>query len=209
MAGAGARFDIDTLAVRQVGPLIGQITGSERTDDLAAFAARWNITLVSWRSSGDIDAIIDAWTARPPKALLLGARRKWWLRAGLPAAVAGRLRRSARARGIEVINDPATDRVTPVLGLAWRINERRPWYHAYVLSALAVSLVAILVKWLDGVVPAESLAVLFLTAVVYSANAYGMGAGLFTSVLSVGLFDFFFLDAALRTPPHLSRTCCC
>ena len=179
-----------TLAVRQEGRIWARITGSDQADDVAAFAARWNITLVTWRSAGDVDAIIDGWTARPPKAVMLGARRQWWLRAGLPAATAGRLRRSARARGIEVVTEPVQDGVPPVLGLAWRINEHRPWYHAYVLSARSPSkLVAIVVKWLDGIVASESLAILFLTAVVYSANAYGMGAGLFTSVLSVGLFD--------------------
>ena len=53
----------------------------------------------------------------------------------------------------------------------------------YIVGAfVALSLVAILVKWLDGIVPAGNLAILFLTAVVYSANAYGMGAALFTSV---------------------------
>ena len=37
-----------------------------------------------------------------------------------------------------------------------------------------------------------NLAILFLTAVVYSANAYGMAAGAFTSILSVALYDYFF-----------------
>jgi two-component system sensor histidine kinase KdpD len=181
-----------TLAVRRVGRVWARVTGSDQADDLAAFAARWNITLVPWRSAADVDAIIDGWTARPPKAVMLGARRQWFMRAGLPAATAGRLRRSARARGIEVITDPANDFANAVLGLAWRIDETRPWYHAYILSALAVSLVAIVVKWLDGIIDSESLAILFVTAVVYSANAYGMGAALFTSILSVGMFDYFF-----------------
>ncbi len=181
-----------TLAVRRVGKVWARVTGSDQADDLEAFATRWNITLVPWRTAADVDAIIDGWAARQPKALMLGARRQWFLRAGLPAAIAGRLRRSARARGIEVIADPAQDTANPILGLAWRIDESRPWYHAYILSAVAVSLVAIVIKWLDGVVAPESLAVLFLAAVVYSANAYGMGAALFTSVLSVGLFDYFF-----------------
>ena len=190
-----------TLAVRRVGRVWARITGSDQADDLAAFATRWNITLVPWRSAADVDALIDGWTARPPKALMLGARRQWLLRPGLSAATAGRLRRSARARGIEVITDPVHDGAPAVLGLAWRINEGRPWYHAYILSAVAVSLVAIVVKWLDGIIASESLAVLFLTAVVYSANAYGMGAALFTSVLSVGIFDYFFQDPRYELHP--------
>ncbi|MHB1206416.1 MAG: DUF4118 domain-containing protein, partial [Rhodospirillaceae bacterium] len=190
-----------TLAVRRIGRVWARVTGSDQADDLAAFAARWNITLVPWRSASDVDAIIDGWAARPPKAVMLGTRRQWFLRAGLPAATAGRLRRSARARGIEVITDPANDFANPVLGLAWRIDENRPWYHAYILSALAVSMVAIVVKWLDGTIASESLAILFMTAVVYSANAYGMGAALFTSVLSVGLFDYFFQNPRYELHP--------
>jgi two-component system sensor histidine kinase KdpD len=190
-----------TLAIRRVGRITAKMTGSEQAEDLAAFAARWNITLVTWRTNADIDAIIDGWAARQPKALMLGLKRQWAWREGLPAGMRSRLRRAARARGMEVINDPGHDEPQALLGLAWRVDEHRPWYHAYILSALAVSLVAILVKWLDRVVPTDSLAILFMTAVVYSANAYGMGAGLFTSVLSVGLFDYFFISPRYQLHP--------
>ncbi len=182
-----------TLAVQDRPRWWTRLMGYETADELAAFTGRWNITLVTWRGGGEIDGIIDGWTVRRPKELLVGLRRAWPWSPGIPAAIAERLERSARAQGIELIPDSNQDRgQPPILGLAWRLDEQRPWYHAYVLSAFGVSLVAILMNWLDGIVPASSLAILFLTAVVYSAAAYGMAAASFTSVLSVGLFDFFF-----------------
>src|SRR4051812_31013379 len=57
-----------TLAVRRVSRLAAKITGAEHAHSLAAFCERWNVTLVPWRSSADIDAIIDGWAARQPKA---------------------------------------------------------------------------------------------------------------------------------------------
>ena len=79
---------------------------------------RHDLTAFGTDSAADVDAIIDGWAARTPKAVMVGARRQWLMRPGLPAAITGRLRRSARARGIEFITDPAQDTASPVLGLA-------------------------------------------------------------------------------------------
>lgn len=181
-----------TLAVRAMSPTWAQLMGLTIAEDLSEFAERWNITVVPWRSTADIDAIIEAWNVRAPQAIVLGPRK------GMPAGTPARIEKAARARGLEIIQDPAHERAhTPLLGLAWRLDEQRPWYHAYILSAFAVSLVALVVKWFAGIVPAQSLAAMFLMAVVYSANAYGMAAASFTTLLSVGLFSYFFSN-----PPY-------
>jgi len=179
--------DLDlTLAVRAMSPTWAQLMGLTVADDLSEFTESWGITVVSWRTTGDIDAILEAWDARAPSAVVLGP--------GAPA----RIGKAASTRGIEVIQDPSQERAhTPRFGLAWRLDEQRPWYHAYILSAFAVSLVALVVKWFATIVPAQSLAAMFLMAVVYSANAYGMAAASFTTLLSVGLFGYFFSD-----PPY-------
>ena len=181
------------LAVRTTPESWAQLMGFTTAADLTDFAERWDISLLSWRSSEDVDALLATWDHHAPAAVVFGARQGWAMRPGVPGAIANRMEKSARALNIEVISDPAQERsYTPVLGLAWRLDEQRPWYHAYVLSAFAVSLVAIMVKWLSGVLPAQSLAPLFLMAVVYSANAYGMAAASFTTLVSVGLFSYFF-----------------
>ena len=182
-----------TLAVQKVPRPLARFLGYSTAEDLAAFAARWNITLVAWRDGEDIDRIVAGWRLRAPQVLVLGARKGLALRPGLPGAISTRLETAARAQKIEVVTDVTQDRdPAPRLGLAWRLDEQRPWYHAFVLSAFAVALVAILVKWLAGIVPVQSIAPLFLIAVVYSANAYGMAAATFTTILSVGLFSYFF-----------------
>lgn len=184
-----------TLAVRSVPETWARLMGLTTASDLAPFAARWSITLITWRTAEDIDNILSTWSLRAPAAVAIGARKSRALRAGLSASLAGRVERATRARGIEIIPDPAQEQGhTPLLGLAWRLDDQRPWYHSYILSAFAVSLVAILLKWFAGILPAQSLAPLFLMAVVYSANAYGMAAATFTTLLSVGVFSYFFSE---------------
>jgi len=184
-----------TLAIREVPQVWGELMGYVTGDDMAAFAERWDISLVFWRSGKEIDDILASWNVRAPSAIVLGPRKGMAFRAGLSNIIASKLERAARAQNIEIIPDPAQERAaSQVLGLAWRLDEQRPWYHAFVLSAFAASLVAILVKWLAGIVPAANLAPLFLIAVVYSANAYGMAAASFTTLLGVGLFSYFFSD---------------
>ena len=192
-----------TLAVRAMSPAWAQLMGLTIADDLTEFAARWGITVVTWRNTADIDTLLEAWTARAPTAVVLGPRK------GMPQGAAARVEKAARAQGIEVIQDPSQERAhTPLLGLAWRLDEQRPWYHAYILSAFAVSLVAIVVKWFAGIVPTQSLAAMFLMAVVYSANAYGMAAAAFTTLLSVGLFSYFFSTPRTSSPSARRRRCC-
>lgn len=186
-----------TMAVRRVPRAWAQLMGFSTAADLAEFAERWGVTVVAWQSGADIDAIVAGWSLRAPAAVVLGHRKGGSLGYGIPSASAERLEKAARAQNIEVIPDPAQDRSRhrgrlPTLGVAWRLDEQSPWYHGYVLSAVAVALVATLVKWAAGIIPTQSLAPLFLLAVVYSANAYGMAAATFTALLSIGLYDYFF-----------------
>ncbi len=182
-----------TIAVRTMPRLRSEIMALDTIDDLAVFAERWGITLLPWRTREDLEAMIGGWSVRPPAAIVLGARRQHTLLQGLPGAMAARIEQAARALRIEVMPDPGHEGgATPRLGLAWRIDEQRPWYHAYVLSAFAVSLVSLLIQLLDQLVPPENLVMLFLTAVVYSASAYGMAAATFTTIASLGIFNYFF-----------------
>jgi len=182
-----------TLAVRTTGRLQSEVRGLDTIDDLATFAERWNVTLVPWRSRQDLEAMIGGWTVRPPAAILMAARRKHALLHGLPAAMIARVEQAARPMGIEVMSDPSHEGGTSRwLGLAWRVDDQRPWYHAYILSAFAVSLVTVLVQFLDRLLPAGNLVMLFLTAVVYSASAYGMAAAAFSTVLSLVIYNYFF-----------------
>lgn len=194
-----------TLAVRVMPRPQSRLMGLDTMEDLAVFAERWGITLVPWRSQEDLEAMIGGWSVRPPAAIMVGGRRVHFFSHGLPGSAVARIEQAARALRIEVMPDPNHESgAAPRLGLAWRVDDQRPWYHAYILSAFAVSLVSVLVQFLDGLVPAEGLALLFLTAVVYSASAYGMGAAAFTALLSVFIFNYFFdqprYEIALSSP---------
>ncbi|MGE3332850.1 MAG: ATP-binding protein [Rhodospirillaceae bacterium] len=194
-----------TLAIRAMSRVHSELMGFDTMEDLAVFAERWNITLLPWRSQEDLEAMIGGWAVRPPAAIIVGGRRVHAFSHGLPGSMIARLEQAARAQRIEIMPDPNHESgATPRLGLAWRVDDQRPWYHAYILSAFAVSLVSILVRFLDGLVPAEGLVMLFLTSVVYSASAYGMGAATFTTLLSLFIFNYFFdqprYEIALSSP---------
>lgn len=182
-----------TLAVRTMPRVRSELMGLDTIDDLAVFAERWAITLVPWRSREDLDAMIGGWAVRPPAAIVLGARRRSSLLHGIPKSMGARVEQAAKTMRVEVMQDPSHEgSALPRFGLAWRVDDQRPWYHAYILSAFAVSLVSLLVRALDGLMPTDGLAILFLTAVVYSASAYGMAAAAFTSLLSLLMFNYFF-----------------
>ena len=129
-----------------------RLMGYETEADLAAFAELEHHACHVAHQRG-LEGIIGGWTARKPTGLLLGPKRPWPLRPGIPMAAAMRLKERAQP-SIDIIPDPGQDRGhSPILGLAWRLDEQRPWYHSYILSAFAVSLVALLVRWLQGFVP--------------------------------------------------------
>ncbi len=75
-----------TLAVQAVPLGWARLLGHTTADDLAPLAARWNITLIYWQKSEDIDHIIAEWVVRKPQAVILGQRKSWALRPGLPGA---------------------------------------------------------------------------------------------------------------------------
>ncbi|MFA7428742.1 MAG: ATP-binding protein [Rhodospirillaceae bacterium] len=77
--------------------------------------------------------------------------------------------------------------------LTWRIEQGRPWFREYLISALAAFVAAGAIYLAQPLVPPESLSIVMLMAVLYAATAYGFAAALFTSALSVFLFNVFFL----------------
>ncbi len=78
-----------TLAVRRMPRAWSQLMGHTTAEDLTGFAERWGITLIPWRTSADIKAILDPWALRPPTAVLLGPRKGWGLRDGLAGGLRG------------------------------------------------------------------------------------------------------------------------
>ncbi len=170
------------------------LQGTPRTARIERLAARWKANIFWWSTHAELRAsLIDAQYATASE-FVLGPKARWPWESGLSSATLAII--TAAAAEIEA-------RVTQELGrrrhyaqiwqdFEWRLDQRRPWFHEYVLSAFAVSIAALAAKWIGSTMPTANLSTIFLAAVVYSASAYGLAAGLFTCVLSVAMVDFFF-----------------
>jgi two-component system sensor histidine kinase KdpD len=77
---------------------------------------------------------------------------------------------------------------------------RRPAVSAYVWSAGTVSIAAATAKGLELFLPLPDLAMVFLTAVLFSAVTWGLLPSIFASVLSILVYNFFFI------PPRYTFT---
>ncbi|MCW5849578.1 MAG: sensor histidine kinase KdpD [Anaerolineae bacterium] len=66
--------------------------------------------------------------------------------------------------------------------------------NAYLSSAVAVLLAGVLAAFLRSILSLPNLSTIFLTAVLFSAATWGLGPSIFASVLSIALYDFFFVD---------------
>ena len=132
---------------------------------------------------------------RRPARVLLGPHGVRLFKPGIAPSLHRKLLNAAHAQGIDISVDTSSAQTRiSAFGFTWRTDKAGPWYHAYILSALAVSLAAVLVNWLDGILSAESLGMTFLTAVVYSAATYGMAPAIFTVALSVATYNYFFIE---------------
>lgn len=98
-----------------------------------------------------------------------------------------------RAGGIAVHTVDTSEPDGARMMLTWRIDQRRPWFHEYLVSAVGAFLAAAFIRLVQPVVPPDTLSIVMLLAVLFSATVYGLAAALFTAVLSVGLFNVFFL----------------
>lgn len=101
--------------------------------------------------------------------------------------------------GVHII--PGPEMTVDAFTLPWRIDDGRPWFHEYLAGAVAASMAAGLIKVLDPLLPSESLSIIMLMAVVYAATAYGFASALFTSVLGLAMFNFFFVDPKFAFAP--------
>ncbi|EKV32358.1 Osmosensitive K+ channel histidine kinase KdpD [Caenispirillum salinarum AK4] len=134
--------------------------------------------------------ITEVVVARPP---VRGLRRLW------RRPFADQLLERFRNLGVHIV--PGPEMTVDAFALPWRIDEGRPWFHEYLAGAVAACMAAGLIKVLDPLLPAESLSIIMLMAVVYAATAYGFASALFTSVLGLAMFNFFFVEPQFALTP--------
>ena len=151
--------------------------------------------VVNVAPKGAFETITSDWREEKPGNIVFGPRKQWPWDIGLSRNIENGLKAFAIEHEIPTATDsPIPPEAKP--HLAWRLDHFRPWYHDYVVSLFAVCIAALAVQWLKNLMPAENLSIVFLTAVIFSATAYGFAASLFASLISVALFDFFFVSPA-------------
>jgi two-component system, OmpR family, sensor histidine kinase KdpD len=169
--------------------------GSADKARIQRLADRWNATLTWWQTEEELNQALRESQSGRVTDIVLGPRRNQPWQSGLGAITISAIGHAA---------DSIQARITYELGrrkhytqvwqdFEWRIDQQRPWFHEYVLSAFAVSIAALAVKWIGTFLPGTNLSAIFLAAVVYSASAYGLAAALFTSLFSIVVVEFFFV----------------
>jgi two-component system, OmpR family, sensor histidine kinase KdpD len=71
---------------------------------------------------------------------------------------------------------------------------QRPAVHTYFLSAGTVGLAGITAKILESFLALPNLSMVFLMAVLFSAISWGLGPSIFASLLSLIVYNFFFVE---------------
>lgn len=77
--------------------------------------------------------------------------------------------------------------------------------HTYLLSTGAVCLAAMTAKTLESFLSLPNLSLIFLTAVLFSAIAWGLGPSIIASILSVLAYDFFSCHRCTPSPSPVRR----
>ncbi|MGC2856728.1 ATP-binding protein [Novispirillum sp. DQ9] len=166
------------------------------TEDALRLADSLGAEIVSLAATDLIERVIDYAQTHHVTDIVVGRPARRGLGRLFRRPLADRLTEVAGGIAVHMVGDTraASDRVM----LTWRIDQDRPWFHEYAVSTVAALVAAVLIRLIEPLVPAPTLAVIPLMAVLYAATAYGFAAALFTSVLSVGLFNVFFLPPFLE-----------
>ena len=185
----------EPLTVYLIAPVKSWLSAlmTPQVDQIKRLADRLDARLVIVTPKYATDYITSDWHENKPASIVFGPRKKWPWDIGLNSKIVQELKVFADDNAIP-INTHEFISIDAKPSLAWRLDRYQPWYHDYVLSFFAVCIAAFAVQWLQNLMPAESLSIVFLTAVIFSATAYGFAASLFASVISVVMFDFFFVS---------------
>ncbi|MCW4115468.1 sensor histidine kinase KdpD [Aurantimonas sp. MSK8Z-1] len=144
-------------------------TGARVAEDIVAFARSRNVSRI----------------------VIGRARKRFWLPAFVRETVADSILRQATDFEVTIVS-PDAKTEDDGLRLPRGSVEWRP--HSYLWSAVAVALACAAAHLVLRVMPAASLALVFLLAVLFAAARYGLMPSIFASVLSFLAYNFFFTE---------------
>lgn len=183
------------LCLRRATGWRGLAFGNSDVMRIHKLASRWDAVLTWWTTDTDLMAGLTNSDGFAPE-IMLGPRRRWSWEGGLSSSTIAAVNEAAKTHNASVTDELGRRQHHAQVwqDFEWRLDQQRPWFHDYVLSAFAVSIAALAAKWIGFAIPSASLSIIFLAAVVYSASAYGLAAALFTCIFSVVVFEFFFVE---------------
>lgn len=179
--------------------------GARDTNEALQLAESLGAEIVSFSGSNVVERVMEYAHAHRVSDIVIGAPRAGGLWRLFSRPLSDRLIEVAGDIGVHMVAD--ADLTLERLPVTWRIDDARPWFHEYLVSAVAAFVAAGLIRLAEPLIPPQNLSIVMLMAVIYAATAYGFAAGLFTAVLGIVLFNFFFLPPSFafiaNTPENI------
>ncbi|MEF2071646.1 sensor histidine kinase KdpD [Consotaella aegiceratis] len=145
-------------------------------------------------ATADVAAEVLAFArARNVSRIVIGRPRpRRWVPGFVRETVADTILKQATDFEVTVVSPDAKTARNAALRMALPAIERRPV--AYLWSAGAVALAALAAQLIAALMPVESLSLVFLPAVLFSAARYGLAPSAFASVIAFLAYNFFFTE---------------
>ena len=152
--------------------------------------------IVSLSAGSDVSqTILDFARSRNVSRILIGrARRRGLLPSFVRETVADRIIDRASDFEVTIVSADAKTTGTEVLKAALPPLERRPSAYLWSLFAVAAATVAAQIALYATIMPVESLALIFLPAVLFSATRFGLWPSVVSSVTAFLVYNFFFTE---------------
>jgi two-component system sensor histidine kinase KdpD len=141
--------------------------------------------------------------------VVIGTRRRTWRLSRKPGFI-DRLSVALDDVCFQIVTARPADSPHPRPPRAPSMDHRTP-ASSYVMSMVLVATATAVAAAMRGFVGSGALSIVFLTAVLIAATEYGLGPALMASVLSMFLYDFFFIrpvfSLIIETPRDLTAFC--
>jgi len=187
-----ARLHAEWMAVFVETPATANLADADRAEvwKNLRLAETLGATTLTVPAEDVADTLLELARARNVTRLIVGRPRprRWPLRRSIGHAL---LERDAVVDLVFVPGDAAA-RLAPAAG-----RRRRSPPRAYLGASAVIALCGLLAQVMAGQFEATNLAMIFILGVTFAAVQFGRGPSIWASILSVAIFDFFFVSPRL------------
>ncbi|MBI1779498.1 MAG: sensor histidine kinase KdpD [Proteobacteria bacterium] len=163
----------------------------DRIADTLRLAERLGAEAITIPGDDPAKAILDYARANNFTQIILGkSHRSWWFEL-VHGSVAYDLMRQAGEIGVQIVANEGE----PVPEKTVQSRQVRPAFEPlpYLVTTATVAAALLIALVIDRFVPTQNISLVFLSAVLFSAIAYGLLPSLYATLLSVLAYNFFFL----------------